>query len=116
MGTVDLPAVGVGDRVEQKLWRQGLTSHDELLKWLQTGPLNIAGLASSRQLRLLRRSLEHWQDQDWRSIFDQLAPRHRWRLLEAMEPETLAIDFECDRQGEPTTMACRELANPLNFI
>ncbi len=106
------PAVGVGDRVEQKLWRQGLTSHDELLKWLQTGPLNIAGLASSRQLRLLRRSLEHWQDQDWRSIFDQLAPRHRWRLLEAMEPETLAIDFECDRQGEPTMMALARVGKP----
>ena len=96
---------GVGDRVEQKLWREGLTSHSQLLEWLRTGPLHTAGLASSRQLRLLKRQLEAWQGQDWRGLFDALAPRHRWRLLEAMAPETLAIDFESDRAGNPTVMA-----------
>ena len=106
------PAVGVGDRVEQKLWREGFTSHRALRQWLQAGPLRSAGLASSRQLRLLKRSLDQWQDQDWRSLFDTLPPRHRWRLLEAMAPETLAIDFECDRQGNPTVMALARLNEP----
>jgi 8-oxo-dGTP diphosphatase len=94
---------GVGDRIENALWKSGLRNQQEFLEFFdQTQSLD--GVIGREQVIRLRQALladDGLSDEErWKVI----PARHRWRLLDAWSERCLALDFECDREGNPTVM------------
>ncbi len=98
---------GIGDRVENALWRAGVRNHEDFIAQFAACDRLDGVIAREQVIRVQQSLLEDAKRSD-EERWDGVPARHRWRLLEAWRARTTALDFECDRQGMPTVMGVRE--------
>jgi 8-oxo-dGTP diphosphatase len=94
---------GVGDRVENALWKSGLRDQQELLELFEETQ-SLDGVIGREQVIRLRQALLADEGLSDKERWQAVPARHRWRLLDAWNERCLALDFECDREGNPTVM------------
>ncbi len=94
---------GISSRIETALWTNGVIDHARFLETFSHEPSRDSVIARDQVVRVrqaLALDVEMTEVERWSA-----APaRHRWRLLERWAPQSIALDFECDRTGAPTVM------------
>ncbi|MDE0883059.1 MAG: (deoxy)nucleoside triphosphate pyrophosphohydrolase, partial [Myxococcota bacterium] len=94
---------GVGDRGENALWKSGVRDQHQFLEFFgETQSLD--GVIGREQVIRLRQALLADEGLSDKERWQAVPARHRWRLLDAWNERCLALDFECDREGNPTVM------------